>query len=280
MSRTIDHFVQVDLLGFYNISNAIQGVKVDMCAAVKEPDSRDPTCPRESRPFKGTQALAFVRQRYNFPNGLGDLDRVERQRYFLTAAFRKITTAGILLNPLKLDKLLKAVQQSLYMDSGLDPLKLAQQMSNLSADNIVGQTIPTDGFGTTSGGQSIVVVNPFEVQAFVTKLIGPTDPKLAAAKPVSPASVTVNVAQRQRDLWRGDEQRRGPHPRRLPHRNGGHRADADRRDRNRVRRRDAVPGQDRRAVRARCRAAEGLLGHSGHAAARQGRQDRQDPGGR
>jgi LCP family protein required for cell wall assembly len=188
---TIDHFVSVDLIGFYDISEAIGGVKVNMCAAVKEPDSGI-DLPKGVSTIKGTQALAFVRQRYDFPNGLGDLDRVERQRYFLTAAFRRITTAGELLNPIKLDSLLKAVQRNLYMDSGLNPLQLAQQMSNLSADNIVGKTIPTTGFATEDGA-SVVTIDPFAVKSFVTALIGPVDPLLAKAKLVNPATVTVDV---------------------------------------------------------------------------------------
>jgi LCP family protein required for cell wall assembly len=189
---TIDHFVQVDLLGFYRISNAIGGVRVNMCASVKEPDSGI-DLHQGINTVKGTQALAFVRQRYNFPNGLGDLDRVQRQRYFLTASFRKLTSAGTLLNPVKLQNLLDAVQSSLYMDAQLDPLNLARQMQDLSADNIVGQTIPTDGFGTSSAGTSIVRVNPSEVKAFIQKMVGPTDNALTNAKPGSPSSVTVDV---------------------------------------------------------------------------------------
>ncbi len=181
----------VDLLGFYRISNAIGGVTVNMCAAVSEPDSGI-NLHKGVNVIKGTQALAFVRQRYNFPNGLGDLDRVERQRYFLTAAFRKLTSGGVLLNPIKLQNLLTAIQSSLYMDSKLDPLALARQMENLSADNIVGQTIPTDGFGTESVG-SVLVVNPAQVRSFVNNLIGVQDSKLTAAKKVAPSSFVLDV---------------------------------------------------------------------------------------
>jgi hypothetical protein len=188
----LDHFVQVDLLGFYRISLAIGPVQVNMCAAVKEPDSGI-DLKKGINNIEGKQALAFVRQRYNFPNGLGDLDRVERQRYFLTATFRKLTSAGTLLNPSKLQRLLSAVQKSVYMDSGLDPRVLAEQMINLSADNIVGQTIPTDGFGTSSAGTSVVLVTPSKVQQFVDGLVGNTDKALATAKPVAPSAVTVDV---------------------------------------------------------------------------------------
>jgi LCP family protein required for cell wall assembly len=188
---TVDHFVQVDLIGFFRISNAIGGVTVNMCASVKEPDSGI-NLHKGINVIKGKQALAFVRQRYNFPNGLGDLDRVERQRYFLTAAFRKLTSAGVLLNPIKLQKLLTAVQSSLFMDSALQPLELGRQMENLSADNIVGQTIPTK-FGTSPSGASILVVDPATVKTFINKLIGSGDTKLGSAKTVAPSSVTVDV---------------------------------------------------------------------------------------
>lgn len=181
---TVDHFVQVDLLGFFRISNAIGGVTVNLCAAAHEPDSGI-NLHAGINVVKGRQALAFVRQRYALPNG--DLDRVQRQRYFLTAAFRKLASAGTLLNPIKLQHLLTAVQSSVFLDDRLKPTELAAQMENLSADNIVGQTIPTDGFGTTDSGQSVVEVSPAKVKAFVTKLIGTPAPR-PTAKPTGTAA--------------------------------------------------------------------------------------------
>jgi len=187
---TVDYFVQVDLLGFYRISNAIGGVKVNLCAAMQESNSGI-NLHKGINVVKGKQALAFVRQRYGLPNG--DLDRVQRQRYFLTAAFRKLASAGVLLNPLKLQRLLTAVQSSFFLDEKLNPTDLAGQLERLSANNIVGQTIPTDGFGTAGDGESIVKVNPAEVKTFVSRLIGTADSKLDTAKAVAPSSVTVDV---------------------------------------------------------------------------------------
>ena len=176
---SIDHYVQVDLFGFYRISNAIGGVSVNMCAAVKEPNSGI-NLHAGVNVIQGTQALAFVRQRYGFPNGLGDLDRVKRQQYFLTAAFRKVASAGM-LNPLQLPDLLSAVQRSLYIDSSLDPLALGRQLENLTADNISGKTIPWDGFNDNTPVGSVVVVNPAEVKAFIVQIIGSSKAKPAAA---------------------------------------------------------------------------------------------------
>jgi hypothetical protein len=73
------------------------------------------------------------------------------------------------------------------MDSGLDPRKLAEQMIDLSANNIIGQTIPTDGFGTSQSGQSVVLVTPSKVKAFVDRLIGK-----ASASPAPHASSSAH----------------------------------------------------------------------------------------
>ena len=190
---TIDHFVQVDLLGFYRISNAIGGVPVNLCAPAKEANSGI-NLPAGVSVIKGTQALAFVRQRYGFPDGLGDLDRIRRQQYFLSAAFRKLSSAGVLLNPFKLQNLLKAVSQSLYMDNSLDPLKLAEQMQALTAGNLTFSTIPTDGFADVSGVGSTVVVNPTEVKTKVRQLVAATtsSPR-TSAQGVAPSTVTVDI---------------------------------------------------------------------------------------
>ncbi len=191
---SIDHFVQIDLLGFYRISNAIGGVDVCLNRAVKEPNSGiDLKAGHQS--IKGTQALAFVRQRYGFPQG--DLDRIKRQQYFLSAVFRKVSSAGTLLNPLKLQNLLKAVSSSLQMDPGLVPLKLAQQMQNLQAGNFSFTTIPTQGFvdeninGTI---QNTVAIDAAAMPAFIDKLIGAdSNSPWTKAKPAAPSTVTVRV---------------------------------------------------------------------------------------
>ena len=118
----IDHYVQVNLLGFYRISNAVGGV--DVCLLHAQNPSTDSD--RFGRGYsginlaaghsviKGSQALAFVRQRHGLPGG--DLDRIKRQQYFLSAAFSKVLSGGVLLNPFKLHSLLRAVSSSVPTD--------------------------------------------------------------------------------------------------------------------------------------------------------------------
>ena len=201
----IDHFVEVSLLGFVNISDAIGGVPVNMCHSVNDTVAHDRAIglsggsglviSKGHHSIQGVQALEFVRQREQLP--LGDVDRTARQRYFLTAAFRKIASAGILLNIGKLQNLVSAVDKSIYVDQNLNMLTLAKQMSNLSANNIHGEVIPTDHYEnvTINGYPSNVgIVNPAQIKAFVHKVVagGPSSAYLHA-KPVDPSTVTVTV---------------------------------------------------------------------------------------
>jgi LCP family protein required for cell wall assembly len=197
---TIDHFVQVDLIGFFRISQAIGGVSVNMCNSVNDTVAYNEAhgqgdagsglvISKGKHTLTPLQTLEFVRQRHNLAGG--DLDRVKRQRYFLTAAFRKITSAGTLLNPSRLSKLVSAVDKSIYVDQNLNLTTLAEQMTNLNANNIAGETIPTTpGYAGTT---SILVVNPSTVKTFVSKLIKGTSSALSKAKAVAPSSVMVDV---------------------------------------------------------------------------------------
>jgi len=199
----IDHYMQVNLLGFYRISNAIGGGTVCLNAAQNAKTDSDQfghgysgiNLPKGISVIKGTQALAFVRQRHGLPGG--DLDRIRRQQYFLGAAFRKITSAGVLLNPFKLHDLLSAVGSSLLTDPSLDLLKLGRTFEEMSAGKISFKTIPNDGpqlIYPDGVETAIVQVDTAALPGFIRQLQGKAaDPALAAAKPAAPSSVTVDV---------------------------------------------------------------------------------------
>jgi LCP family protein required for cell wall assembly len=181
----IDHFVQVDLIGFYRIATAIGGVPVDLCAPTRDPNS-GADFRAGPQLITGSDALSFVRQRDGFPNGLGDLDRIKRQQYFLSSAFRTMSSSGVLLNPVKLQKLLHAVSSSLSVDRTLDLLTLAEQLQSLTSGNLYFATIPWDGFADeliNGIEQSTVVVHPAAVQAYVAQLLRLDTPHPTASAP-------------------------------------------------------------------------------------------------
>ena len=131
--------MQINLIGFYRISEAIGGVQVCLLHAQNKNTETDGTrhgfsgidLPAGVSTIKGAMALAFVRQRHGLPHG--DLDRIRRQQYFLAAAFHKVESAGILLNPFKMRDLLDAVSSSLLTDPGLDLISLARSFELMSA---------------------------------------------------------------------------------------------------------------------------------------------------
>jgi LCP family protein required for cell wall assembly len=199
---SIDHYVAVSLLAFYRISNAIGGVPVCLNAAQNASTDSDAygsgysgiDLPAGQSVIQGKQALAFVRQRHGLPRG--DLDRIVRQQYFLAHAFSEVASAGTLLNPAALSRLVTAVSSSLTVDTGLDLLRLATQVQDLSAGNITFVTIPTLGTPTISyRGErvSIVQVDFAAIPGFIAQVIGqPTAYETAGT--VAPATVTVTVA--------------------------------------------------------------------------------------
>jgi LCP family protein required for cell wall assembly len=179
---SIDHFVMVSLIGFVKISDSVGGVTINLCHAVDDSAAANRAAGMDGNGsgFKmsagvhhisGVTALEFVRQRHFLPNG--DLDRAARQRYFLTQAFSKIVSAGTLLNFGKLNSLAKAIDQSIYVDKGLDIVKLAQQVSNLDPTKIKGKLIPFEGFDNNSPVGDVEIVNPAKVKTFIDKLFHP-----------------------------------------------------------------------------------------------------------
>ncbi len=200
---TIDHYIQVDLLGFYRISNAIGGVPINLCHAVNDTVAYNRSTGQDGgsglklskgkHTLEGVQALEFVRQRHNLTNG--DLDRVRRQQYFLTAAFRQVASVGVLF---KLKSVGDAINRSVFMDKNLNLIDLGHQLENLTANNIIGKTIPTTP-GTTDGGTSVLFVNPAQVKKYVAKLIDPpatsTTPSATSTTPSATSSTSKTAAE-------------------------------------------------------------------------------------
>jgi LCP family protein required for cell wall assembly len=177
---SIDHFVQVSLIGFVKISDAVGGVTINLCHAVDDSAAANAghfegggsgfKMSAGEHKISGVTALEFVRQRHFLPNG--DLDRAARQRYFLTQAFSKISSAGTLLSS-RLGSLVKAIDQAIYVDSGLDIKSLALQVGSLDPNNIKGKLIPFEGFDNNSPVGSVEIINPAKVKSFVDKLFHP-----------------------------------------------------------------------------------------------------------
>lgn len=185
----INEYAEINLVGFYNLSQAVGGVQVCLKAPTYD-DETHAHFPAGVQTISGVQALDFVRERHGLPRG--DLDRIVRQQAFLGALSNKILSANTLASPSKLASLIQAVQSSVVLSSGWDVTTFAQQMSGLSSGNIQFTTIPTGSNFTTSGGAEVTHVSQSQVQQFVSSVVGSADGGVPFADtPTSPSTETV-----------------------------------------------------------------------------------------
>jgi LCP family protein required for cell wall assembly len=194
---TIDHYAEVNLLGFYDITNAIGGIDVCLNGPVKDKYS-GANFPAGPQTLAGVQALAFVRQRHGLPNG--DLDRIVRQQVFMSGMAKKVLS-GDMLTPGSdtLDQLQSAIQKSVVLDKDWNVLQFAQQMIGITGGKVEFKTIPVGSIDlqTRSDG-SAVEVDPDAVRDFVTGLLGdqakPSSSSSAGGDDAADNSkITVNV---------------------------------------------------------------------------------------
>jgi LCP family protein required for cell wall assembly len=186
---TIDHYAEINLLGFYNLTKAIGGVDVCLRAPAKE-ELSGIDLPAGPQTISGADALAFVRQRHGLPQS--DLSRIRRQQVFLAAVARKILAGGTLTDPNALAGLVDVAQKSVVIDSGWDLLAFAQRASDLAAGNLEFLTIPTRGVETNSRGD-VVLVDRFDVQGFVERRIEAQQAAAAAAPEKKAAAVPAGL---------------------------------------------------------------------------------------
>ncbi|WP_084143184.1 LCP family protein [Amycolatopsis taiwanensis] len=186
----IDHYAEVNLLGFYLITNALGGVEVCLNHATEDKDS-GANFRAGLQTISGGDALSFVRQRKNLPHG--DLDRIARQQAFLASALHKVLTAGTLTNPSTMNSLLDAVSRSLAFDPGFDLLQLMEQAKGMATGDITFGTIPviTINGWSPDGKQSIVEVDPNAVRQYFAGL-AKTAPAPSTGG-VAPAAYSVPV---------------------------------------------------------------------------------------
>ena len=173
----IDHYVQLNLLGFYRISNAIGGVPVCLLHAQKDSFSGI-DLPAGKSTIKGAQALAFVRQRHGLLNG--DLDRIKRQEYFLSAAENKLMSLDTLP---KSNAVVKAISSSMVTDPSLNLLTLAEQLPDRRVTfSTVPTSIATVGAGT--GEMSVLAVDAVQIKKFISSIVSPG--RVAVTSPSQP----------------------------------------------------------------------------------------------
>ena len=189
----IDHFAELNLDGFWELARVLGGVQVCLRHATRDVKS-GANFHAGYQHLDAAQALSFVRQRDNLPNG--DLDRTHRQQAFLDSVIQQLKTQGVLSDLGKIQSLLSVAKRYLITDAGWNLLDFATQVRYLTGGNLVFHTLPIKGYAVISG-QDANVVDP----AFIKRIVRATFyPKPAASGPrhkkasgPSPRTTTVDV---------------------------------------------------------------------------------------
>jgi LCP family protein required for cell wall assembly len=189
---TVDHYAEIGLLGFALITDALGGVDVCLKDAVYEPLS-GADFPAGWQKLDGPQALSFVRQRHDLPRG--DLDRVTRQQAVMASLAHQVISGKTLSSPATLNRLEDAVQRSVVLSEGWDIMDFVTQLQKLAAGNVAFATIPVlqeDGW-SDDGMQSVVRVDPVQVQDWVAGLLQEQDAGKTEELAYSPDKTTTEV---------------------------------------------------------------------------------------
>jgi LCP family protein required for cell wall assembly len=181
---SIDHFVEVTLVGFYDLAQALGSITV--CLAGPTQDSYSGAkFVKGYQQLDAAQALAFVRQRRDYVHpelNFTDLDRERRQQAFLASAASQLRGAGAFTDPGRLNSLIDVAKRDVVIDGGFDLLPFLLRSRSLLGGNITFTTLPVKQFSQVDG-QDVNLVDLAQVRATVRRLFYPDDAPSAADGP-------------------------------------------------------------------------------------------------
>ncbi|WP_051467970.1 LCP family protein [Actinomadura oligospora] len=143
----IDHFVQVDFVGFKRMVDALGGVEICLDKPVDDPRA-ELHLKAGRQVVKGDDALGYVRARYSLGDG-SDLERIQRQQKFMASVVSKATGSSMLTDPAKTYRFLKAATKSVTTDDELDlggMKKIADGLKDMSAGQVRFVTVPVEPY--------------------------------------------------------------------------------------------------------------------------------------
>jgi LCP family protein required for cell wall assembly len=229
--QKIDHFVEVNLAGFYQLAAAFNGIEV----CVQPYPGNNGLNLTDFDPFTGTdnsgfdaykdgynkkkggaqylhlgaaQSLAFVRSRDTLPGT--DLGRTKRQQAVIDYVIYELKHEGVFGDLAKLSSLLSTADQYLITDAGLNLLDFATDMRALNGQDLSFTTLPFTPENNVPvpgypGPQDVNIIDVPAIQQLVASEFDPrpavlpagakaTGKSTASQEALAPASsVTVDV---------------------------------------------------------------------------------------
>ena len=194
----VDHFAEVNLAGFYELAQTFGGIEACLKSYNGGQNLHDANS-GFNQPHAGyvylspPQALAFVRERDNLPNG--DLDRTHRQQAVIDYVIWKLEHEGIFSDFGQLTSLLGVAKKYVITDSGWQILTFATEMKSLTGKNLTFQTAPVITTDGQMDGQTVNLVDPAAIKQDVQNTFYPppvTQPT-ASTSPGTPASLPASA---------------------------------------------------------------------------------------
>jgi LCP family protein required for cell wall assembly len=195
----VDHFAEVNLAGFYELAQTFGGIEACLKSWKNGQNLHDANSGFDA-PHAGylhldaAQALAFVRERDNLPNG--DLDRTHRQQAVLDYVIWKLGHQGIFTSIDDLTRLVNEAKKFVITDSDWQIFNFATEMKSLTGKNLTFQTAPVVSTNGMEGGQTVNIIDPAAIKQVVQHAFYPapaTTQPTAAAKSLAPSATAVDV---------------------------------------------------------------------------------------
>ncbi|WP_349897533.1 LCP family protein [Parafrigoribacterium soli] len=138
---------KITLDGVIAMSDAVGGVSVCIASPINDRMVIPPVhLPAGEATLVGADALSFLRTRHGLVGG-SDLARISNQQLFMSALARKVTSAGVLSNPLELYSLANAAVHNVTMSDTLtNPttlVEIALALKNVGLDHMVFLQFPS-----------------------------------------------------------------------------------------------------------------------------------------
>jgi LCP family protein required for cell wall assembly len=185
--QPIDYFAEVNLAGFYDLTESLGGVEVCLNHAVYDEYS-GADFPAGLQTLDAAQALAFVRQRHGLENG--DLDRTHRQQAFLLSIAHQLQSAGVLGNLDEFRGLIEVARKDVVLSEGWGEAQF-RRMAALAGGDVEFRTLPVVRYAVIEG-QDVNIIDPATIRAEISAAIDGTA-ATPTTDPDSPGSVIAVV---------------------------------------------------------------------------------------
>ncbi len=179
----IDHVAVVDFAGFKDVTDLLGGVDISNPIGFDSYHLKGHYFAEGSLHLNGAEAMAFARERYAFADG--DFQRVRNQQLIIQAVLVAIMHKSVLTDIGKTTSLVNSVTPFLAVDEGLTSAYLtglAWELRAVREPEVEFFTMPTNGTGTSSDGQSIVNIDWTALAAvqngFKTDTLGSYQPEV------------------------------------------------------------------------------------------------------